>query len=100
MGPRTEAGKSIFQLNAVRHGLRAATVIVPGRCKHGSSLRVVVFHSILATLNSNFTCREDSSKSSVSPMTSLPDEKYVLAIRTAMWCRGDEVRGRRHDWGR
>src|SRR5262245_30249554 len=29
-GPRTGAGKAIVRLNAVRHGLRAAAVVVPG----------------------------------------------------------------------
>jgi hypothetical protein len=29
-GPRTVAGKALVRLNAVRHGLRAATVVVPG----------------------------------------------------------------------
>src|SRR5262249_23501211 len=74
IGPKTEAGKSISKMNALKHGLDAETLILPGEDEPA------------------FQARLDSWKASLPPRNPLEESLMEQAARLS-WKLGRAARG-------
>jgi len=56
-GPKTEEGKAVVRLNALRHGLRARSILLPGE-------NVEDYHQLCADLKASWQLRDHNGAAS------------------------------------